>query len=160
MTLLKAMRRNSSTKLVIAGEGPMRAEIETYIETHEMSQVSLAGYQEGDALKNLLGGAAFLVLPSEWYENYPMVILEAFASGKPVVASSIGGIPEMIDEGETGHLYEAGNEEALAACVEGILADKGTCEIMGRAARSKVEALCDGHYDRLTALYREAGARC
>lgn len=160
MTLLKAMRRNPSTKLVIAGEGPLHAEIETYIETHGMKQVSLAGHKDGDALKSLLGAAAFLVLPSEWYENSPMVILEAFASGKPVVASSIGGIPESINDGKTGYLYDAGDEEALADCIDRMLKDSGTCLTMGRAARAKVEELCEGHYEKLMALYREAGARC
>lgn len=160
MTLLKAMRQVASTRLVVVGEGPKREEIEAYIDAHRIKNVSLVGYKGGDELKTVLRNAAFLVLPSEWYENSPMVILEAFASGKPVVAASIGGIPENIDDGETGFLYEPGNVRALVECINRMTGRSEICQIMGRKARRKVEALCNSHYAGLMALYREAGATC
>jgi glycosyltransferase involved in cell wall biosynthesis len=55
-----------------------------------------------------------VVLPSEWYENAPMSILESYASGKPIIGANIGGIPEMIEEGRTGWCFESGNIEELA----------------------------------------------
>ena len=78
---------------------------------------SLPGYLSGEALHRLIGQAKALVLPSEWYENAPISVLEAYALETPVIGAKIGGIPEMILEGETGLMAMPGNVQDLAAAL-------------------------------------------
>jgi glycosyltransferase involved in cell wall biosynthesis len=79
------------------------------------------------------------VVPSEWYENAPMSVLESFAHGKPVIGTRIGGIPELISEGENGLLVQPGAKEDLRAAVGHLWADRSAQERMGRNARLMVE---------------------
>lgn len=79
-----------------------------------MDDVHFEGHVAGEHLNALLQGAAFLEMPSEWYENRPCSVMEALAAGKPVVSARIGGVPELVREGETGLLLKPGNTQELA----------------------------------------------
>ncbi|WEX10629.1 glycosyltransferase family 4 protein [Chelativorans sp. AA-79] len=114
-TLIRAAAL-AKQKLVIAGTGPEEAPLRELARTSG-ADVTFAGYVSGEKLFRLIGEARALVLPSEWYENAPISILEAYALGKPVVGSDIGGIPEMIKEGETGYTAKAGSPEDLARVI-------------------------------------------
>jgi glycosyltransferase involved in cell wall biosynthesis len=96
-----------------------------------------------------------VVMPSIWYENFPYSILEAFALGKPVIASNIGGMPETVVDGETGLLFEPGEVNDLAAKLEYLLANPEAGSQMGRNARKMVETRFDAesHYRRLMEVY-------
>lgn len=146
-------------QLLIVGEGEQRQELEQYVSMQEVKNVYFVGYKTGEELKNLIRDSAFLVLPSEWYENFPMVTLEAYALGKPVVASRLGGIPESIDEEETGLLFEPGNVSELAEKIQILAGDKKRCEEMGRRGRAKIEQISAEHYGRLMELYEEAKSK-
>ena len=95
--------------------------------------------QVGRYLAERISGMRFTVIPSTWYENCPMSILEAFAYGKPVVGSRIGGIPELIEEGQTGSLFEAGNAEELREKVTDLWRDRGRIRSMGGFCREEAE---------------------
>lgn len=153
-TLLHAAQ-NLDVPVRIVGDGPLRADYDRYLKEHEMAHVTLEGYKSGDDLKRLYANAAFLVIPSEWYENAPMTILEACAYGKPVIGSHIGGISEMIEPGRTGLLFKPGNADELAECMRTLWPDKSLRSKMGRAARNKVERefSSQAHYERLMELY-------
>lgn len=105
-TLLKAMP--SDIKLKIAGKGPLEN-----IMTGLPDNIEFVGFKSGDELKELIRRAKFSIYPSEWYENCPFSIIESISFGTPVIGANIGGIPELIDEGKTGLLFEAGNEQDL-----------------------------------------------
>jgi len=156
LTLLKAMKRVSDFQLLVVGEGPQREELERFSAENGMGNVSFLGYKDGDNLRQLVAQAAFVLLPSEWYENSPLVTYEANALGKPVLASNIGGIPENIEPGETGMLVEPGNVDQLADRIQYLAENKSLCSTMGRNGRQKVERTCAGHYDKLMELYEEA----
>lgn len=136
-TLLEASRGLNGFPIIMAGRGPLlesgRREAE-----REGLNVKYVGFQTGYNLLTLIQGARCLVLPSEWYENCPMVILEAFAAGKPVVASDIGGIPELVSDGEDGFLFRPGNPLDLARCLSKLTEDPALAERMGREGRNKV----------------------
>jgi glycosyltransferase involved in cell wall biosynthesis len=136
----------------------MRAEYESYARDHSMSNVAFEGYRSGKELESLFQNAAFLVFPSEWYENAPMTILEAFAYGKPVIGSDIGGIPEMVINGETGLLFEPGNHIELRARIESLIAKPSLISDMGKRALKKVEAEYNAelHYRQLMEVYKKA----
>ncbi len=109
----------AGVKLRIAGTGPYEAELKA-LATENQEQIEFLGYCSGDKLWSLIREARAVVLPSQWYENAPISILEAYASGKPVIGANIGGIPEIINENVTGFLYDSGNIEELSKCLVGL----------------------------------------
>jgi len=134
-TLIRAAAR-AKRKLVIAGTGPEEEALRTLAQSTG-ADVTFAGYLSGEKLFRLIGESMGLVLPSEWYENAPISLLEAYALGRPVIGTAIGGIPEMIREGETGLTATAGSVDDLAEAL-GRLASRSAGErsAMGRAGRT------------------------
>jgi glycosyltransferase involved in cell wall biosynthesis len=111
--LIKAATK-ANILLKIVGTGPL---FENY-KNSSSDNVSFLGYKHGKELWELVANASFVVVPSIWYENNPLTIVEAYSFGKPVIGSKIGGIPEIIDENKTGYLFEMGNHEELAIVLE------------------------------------------
>lgn len=156
-TLLRAWS-GLNIPLRIAGTGPLEDECRQLAAS--MPQVTLEGHCGGEKLRELYRQAAMVVVPSEWYENAPMSILEAFAYGKPVIGSRIGGIPELITEGVDGELFTPGEAEELAAAVKRWWDDPDRLRRAGEAARRKIEEKFNftSHLDQLEQLYRLAAA--
>ncbi len=134
-TLLKAHQRlNRQWPLKVVGRGPLFSEM-----AERYPQAEFTGYKTGDALNRLIEEASFVVVPSECNENCSMTVLEALAYGKPVIGSRTGGIPEQIEDGKTGFLFEMGN---VAELTEKMSLLAGSAELrrkMGKAARKKLE---------------------
>ena len=144
LTLIRGFARAEepakSLNLKIAGTGSMEEELRAIIARTNLSKVELLGYKTGKELENLIKNAKAIVVPSEWYENYPYSCLEAMAYGKPVIASSIGGIPEQVEDGVTGLLFEAYNVEQLTNKIKILNGmEKNQIAEMGRKGRQKVE---------------------
>lgn len=139
MTLLKACTEIPDMDIRIAGRGPLMQEGKEFAEQENLSRVQFMGFRSGEELKQLFLNARFLVIPSECYENCPMVVLEAFSAGKPVIGSKIGGIPELIEHGTDGLLFEPGDAQALAEAMAALWKDPSTASEMGRQGRAKVE---------------------
>jgi len=156
-TLLEAVRGLNLT-LRIVGDGPLRRDYEKQAQNSGASNIIFEGYRHGEELIQLYQQAAFLVFPSEWYENAPMTILEAFACGKPVIASRIGGITEMVADYETGLTYTPGSTEELRENILSLLQNPERIATMGRNARKSVEQEYNDsmHYERLMDVYRRA----
>ncbi len=144
LTLIRGFARAAealeSLNLKIAGTGGMEEELRTLIAQMNLSKVELLGFKKGKELESLTKNAKAIIVPSEWYENYPYSCLEAMAYGKVVIASRIGGIPEQVEDGVTGLLFEPYNAEQLANTIQ-ILDGftKNQIVEMGRKARQKVE---------------------
>jgi glycosyltransferase involved in cell wall biosynthesis len=137
-TLVEAAAR-AGVKLVVVGDGPLRAELKRDAEARG-ADIHFTGYQSGATLKDWVRNARALVLPSEWYENAPISVLEAYASGKPVIGARIGGIPELIEEDGTGWLFDSGDVEQLASRLASLTAaGDERLRAAGRAARARVE---------------------
>lgn len=115
------------------------------------------GYKSGNELEDLFRNCAFLVFPSQCYENAPMSILEAFAYGKPVIGSNIGGIPEMVIENQTGVLFNSGDHIHLKEKIEQLLNNPSLVIQMGKQARRKVEEEYNEeiHYQKLMSIYKK-----
>jgi glycosyltransferase involved in cell wall biosynthesis len=141
--------------LLVVGEGPERPQLEA----RGIPGVKFTGYLKGECLYDAISRARCIVTPSECYENSPLSVLEAMAYGKPVIGSRIGGIPELIEDGITGFIFEPGNAEDLEEKMESFLGkSKNTILDMGIAARKKVEQQfsAEAHYRQLMALYNKA----
>jgi glycosyltransferase involved in cell wall biosynthesis len=156
-TLIKASA-GSKMALRIVGEGPEKEPLQQWVKDCCADHISFLGYKSGDQLRDTIRGAAIVVIPSECYENASMVILEAMACGKPVIASRTGGIPEQVEDGRTGLLFEAGNVESLRQAIQTLVLDPERRRFMGCAARQRVEEhfSLDHHCSQLAALYQEA----
>ena len=138
--------------LRVAGDGPEAALLDG------VAGVTRLGNQPGEAVRAEMGRAQALVVPSIWYENFPRTIVEAFASGLPVVASRIGALAEIVTEGKTGLLFEPGNARDLADKLAWALAHPDEMAAMGRNARAQYEAefSAEVNYRRLMTIYAEA----
>ncbi|MFH1313610.1 MAG: glycosyltransferase [Candidatus Eisenbacteria bacterium] len=156
-TLLEAAERLKSTRFVIAGEGPPLEAYRKLTRDKGLSNVEFTGYVKGDDLENLLRGSSCVVVPSVSYENLPLSILEAFAIGKPVVGSDHGGIPELVIDNVTGHLFRSGDAGSLASAIESTVADETKRLAMGRGARSMVSSdySPQSHYEKMTGIYED-----
>ena len=159
-TLISAYGKvKTDVPLHIAGEGAEREAAEDMAAHQRGGQIRFLGYLKASPLGKAIDLARAVILPSECYENAPMAILESFIRGKPVIGARIGGIPEMIDDGVNGYLFEPGNPEDLKRKIEVILGLNGDRLMeMGRAARSKVEReySARSHYERLMQAYGKA----
>ncbi|GBC60919.1 glycosyltransferase family 1 protein [Desulfonema ishimotonii] len=144
-----------SMVLKVLGDGPL-AETARRRYPH----VQFPGYQTGEALKKLIREAAFVVVPSQCNENCSMSVLEAMACGKPVIASAVGGLPEQIEDRQTGLLFPMGDAEALKERMTFLAANPTLRYEMGRAARMKLEAsyAFEAHGQQLIRMYRELTA--
>jgi glycosyltransferase involved in cell wall biosynthesis len=110
-------------RLRIVGQGEMEAEVRSALTAPELAaRVELLGPQWDGALEELMGKAAAVVVPSEWYDNLPHVLCQAGALGKPVIASRIDGIAEHVQEGTNGFLFPLRDAAALAGLIERVLA--------------------------------------
>jgi glycosyltransferase involved in cell wall biosynthesis len=155
--LISAMKRVNSLKLYIVGEGSYRNELEKYMEIDNVKNVLLVGYKKGKELNEFIKNSLFTIVPSEWYENCPLAVLESFALGKPVIGADIGGIPDLVDNEYTGMLFERGNVEDLAEKISYLLNNKNLVAEMGRNASKKIEAKYNKneHYMRLMEAYNK-----
>lgn len=134
-TLLHAKKKLPNLELHIVGDGPLRGLV-----THAASTepgIYWHGFQGSNFIFDRLNECDALVFPSECYENFPITILEAMAMGRPVIASRIGGLPEIVMGGETGLFFEPGNSQDLISKIEYFIANRRLAVEMGQAALSR-----------------------
>ncbi len=154
-TLIKAWCQVKNVPLKILGDGELRAELEQAAAEHQLD-VAFLGYQPREEVLRIVSQASLQILPSECYEGFPMALLEAYASGTPVVASRLGSLDDLVVEGETGRKFEAGNAGDLANTVTRMLAED--MQRMGAQARALFERdySSERNYQLLMDIYRDA----
>jgi glycosyltransferase involved in cell wall biosynthesis len=113
--------------------------LKALIEPHSKSCIRFPGFQTGQTLTKWISEALFSVVPSRWYDNAPLSIYESFLNGTPVLASRIGGIPEQVQEGITGQLFEPDSSDDMAQKMKMMLSDREKLVQMGIAGRSYVK---------------------
>lgn len=123
--LIDAVMLNDGMKLVIAGTGPEVEILEATLKKYNITdRVEFVGKLEQEEVFKYVKNCIALVVPSGWYENCPYSLLEAIAIGKPVIGAKIGGIPELVEDGSNGALYEVGNIKELACIMEALSQDE------------------------------------
>lgn len=103
-TLINACIKTNS-KLIILGTGPIEKELKTYVANFASNLIVFAGFAKGNKLKSYILKSKAVVLPSEWYENGPYSAMEAMALGKPLIVRNNGGLPELVDNGISGYIF-------------------------------------------------------
>lgn len=157
LTLLSAMKALPDLPLKVAGRGPFDSEVERVIREDKLDNVTLLGFRSGSALRDLIRNSKAVVLPSEWYENGPMSLVESCAYGKPIIGSNIAGVAEMVRHNETGVTFESGNVDSLVDAIRSIISDRERLTEMGRAGRRLAEQEYDApvHYERIMDVYEK-----
>jgi glycosyltransferase involved in cell wall biosynthesis len=150
----------SGGTLDIAGDGPLRAELEAQADRVAPGRVRFHGRLAKPELQQLMRRSVASVVPSRWHENQPMTVLESFGAAVPVVATNLGGLPELVRDGVDGLVVPHEDPAALAAAMDALVADPARALAMGRTARERVLAdfSTKAHLERLTAAYDEAAA--
>lgn len=147
-TLIKVCKELPDVQFIFAGTGPLESELKG------IPNIKNVGFQTGEALETLIREARFSIYPSEWYENCPFSVMESQMYGAPVLGADIGGIPELIEVGRTGELFESGNAAELKKKIERLWADH---ELTNQYSRNCKEIGFDDieeYTEKLMKIYR------
>lgn len=149
-------RLDGSLALKIVGDGPLRDVVQTAAKANPA--IRWLGRQPPAQVLSLVGNAACLVMPSIWYETFGRTIVEAFARGTPVIASHLGAMAELVEDGTTGWLFKPGDAADLAAKVNRLLERAEDLPSMRRAARDqyRAEFTAEANYRMLISIYERA----
>ena len=150
--LVEAARAVSFSNIRVAGTGPEASLL------FGVKNITELGSMSSDDVRMEMGGAMALLLPSIWYENFPRTLVEAFGSGLPVIASRIGALAELVEDGVTGLLFEPGNSQDLAEKMQWAHQHPEKMAEMGRNARVlyETEFTADRNHHQLITIYEAA----
>jgi len=146
------MLRSRALELHIAGRGPLLGLVKRYAEKDR--RINYYGFVPDQTLRELYKTTNLTVVPSIWYENCPLVILESLSYGNPVIGSRVGGIPELINNGYNGFLFDPGDVKGLCKILENIMENPSELKTLSENARklSRRYSLGD-HVKKLSRIY-------
>ena len=147
--LLKACERLPEIPFVFAGDGPLKEKVE------RLENVENRGFLKGEQLRTLIAEAKFAVIPSACYENCPFTVIEAQKLGTPVIASDLGGIPELIDIGKTGEVFEAADVEMLTEKIFSLWSEDEKSKSYSENCRKKPFDSLDEYCEKLVKVYQK-----
>ena len=153
-TLINAFNQLPNLKLKIAGTGD-EAEMLKQI---ALPNIEFLGFKKGTELQSIIWNASYVVVPSEWYENNPMSVIEALTFGKPVIGANIGGIPEIVIQNKTGFLFNPGSiDELKATILKADQLDNDNYKSLSYSSRDFAEKNFspNSHYEKLMQIYTE-----
>lgn len=141
------------------GTGPIERELKDAVAVQGLKNVSFSGFLSGDALYAAIAGARMVLVPSRWFENFPYAVLEAMALGKTVLASSTGGVTEIIEDGVSGILLPPDDVPRWVDAIRRCAQDETMLAQMGEKARQKMARFSpELHYERLMRIYGDVQA--
>ena len=154
-TIVRAAKLIPDVTFKIVGRGPQMERLHRLAEG--LSNVEFLGFRMGEELADLYRGAMAVLLPSRVHENFPLSVLEAMAAGKPVIASHVGGVPEIVEDRVNGLLVSPADLNGWVEAIMRLAYDEDLRISMAHAARSTIEHRfgLDDHYHRLMAMYEE-----
>ena len=153
-------RRPAGVLLDVAGDGPERAALEALAAAEAPGLVRFHGRLPREQLQALVREATLSVVPSRWYENQPLAVLESYAVGVPVLATDLGGLPELVDD-TTGWVVPANDPDEMGRALAEALLDPAAARARGTRARRRAEERHEpkAHHAAIAAIYEEAGVR-
>ena len=146
-TLIKVCQQLPDIQFIFAGTGPLENVI------NDVPNIKNVGFKKSKELEKLIREARFSIYPSEWYENCPFSVMESQMYGTPVIGADIGGIPELIQAGKTGELFESGNSNSLKLKIQNLWIDKDLCKQYSENCRNIEFDSIDKYYQKLIKIY-------
>lgn len=147
-TLLKVCRNLPEIPFVFAGSG----DLENLV--NAAPNVENVGFLSGEALSRKIAEARFTIFPSECYENCPFSVMESVLNATPVIGTNAGGVPELIEEGKTGELFQAGDDEELTQKVKALWQDRERCEKYAENCKTVHFDTLEEYCEKLCGLYK------
>lgn len=158
-TVIKAYEKMPEYTVKIMGDDTTEEakRLKKYVENHKIKNIEFLGFKSGEELEQVIKGARFTLIPSIWYDNLPNTALESFQYSKPVIASNIGSLPELVVDGENGYLFNPADAEDLIKKIK-LLDDDSVVERMGLASRKRLEDRFSPktHYEALMDVFNRA----
>ena len=149
LTLLKVCENLPGIPFVFAGSGPLKENVGKH------KNITDLGFLQGKDLKKVIAEARFSIFPSQWYENCPFSVMESQSQGTPVIASSMGGVPELVQDKVTGELFEAGNTAELTDRIRRLWSDRELCENYAGNCRAVRFDTSREYCDKLLDIYKK-----
>jgi glycosyltransferase involved in cell wall biosynthesis len=158
--LLSALKSCPEIPFKIIGDGPIRDFVIEAMGQPGFEHVEYLGVRDHRECMACLSGSRFLVLPSQWYEGVPMVLLEAMAAGKPAIVTNIGVLPQMIEDGFNGLIFEPKSGQGLIAAMKRLNGNPDESRVMGRRSRSVFDEryTSEVNYSLLMQAYQKAAS--
>ena len=147
-TLIQVCKQLPNVPFIFAGTGPLEETI------NDIPNIKNVGFQKGKALEKLIREAQFSIYPSEWYENCPFSVMESQMYGTPVLGARIGGIPELIEEGRTGELFESRNVEDLKNKILGLWEKREKIEKYNKNCKRIKFDTIEEYVEKLMMIYK------
>lgn len=157
--LLKAWKQqgDAAPELLVCGTGPLEEWCKTYVEDNHLNHVQLMGKLTVEEVKKLLAESRAMILPTKWYEGFPMTIVESYAVGTPVIGPDMGNVGRIIENGRTGLLYDPTKEKNLAETIRQAEHEKFDYRQIREYYEEKYSA--ENNYKELMEIYKKAANR-
>lgn len=159
--LVEAWKEINSSKLLIVGKGPLENKINKYIKDNDIKNIELLGFKQKDKVIELINGAKALIVPSKWYEGFPMTIVESLSLGTPVIASDIGNLSTIINDEQNGLLFKYDDKESLIRRVKEIDDNNELLEKLSKGAINSFNKHYNSikNYELLINVYNKCSRR-
>ena len=156
-TLIRAMALVTEVDLYVVGTGEAKEELEQEVARIGLTNVKFLGFKSGQELRDLIGGAICIITPSEWFETFGLVLLESFAQSRPVIASRMGGMTEIVTDGVDGLLFDAGNVDQLSDALNWMASHRQQAVEMGKEGQNKARLhfSASKHYAEVMRVYQK-----
>lgn len=158
LNLIESFSKLETGKLYIAGEGPEKENITKFIQNNKLQdRIKLLGFLNSEQMKEKISKCKFVVVPSIWYENCPYSVLETLAIGKPVIGSNMGGIPELVNDGENGYIYKFDDINELSEKMNKLFTDdKLVTKFSKKSKQLAIESYNkEEYYKKLMKIYKK-----
>jgi len=156
ITMLKVAEKLSNIKFMILGTGPLENYIKNYIIKNNISNIKLIGFVPNNKISDYIRFSKFVIVPSEWYDNLPIIMYETLLCGVPLIGSNIGGIPEIINN-KVGILVEPSNVDELQTKIQYLYENESLRNSLAANAREYISSnfSLDEHYNKIIKLYSQ-----
>lgn len=159
--LVEAWKEIDNLKLILVGKGPLEKEIKKYIKDNDIKNIEFLGFKQNNEVMNLINSARGLIVPSQWYEGFPMTIAESLSLGVPVIAGDIGNLPSIINEMENGLLFKYNDKNSL---IEKINILKDDSELIKKLSAGAMNSFngqynSEKNYEVLINIYNKCSRR-
>lgn len=161
MLLVEAWKEVNNSKLLIVGKGPLENKINKYIKDNGINNIELLGFKQKNEVIRLINNSKALIIPSQWYEGFPMTLVEGLSLGIPIIASDIGNLATIVDDGENGLLFKYDDKDSLIDKVKNIEANSKLLEKLSNGAIDSFNNKYNSvkNYELLIEIYNRCSRR-
>jgi glycosyltransferase involved in cell wall biosynthesis len=155
--LIKTWKGIEDYRLLVVGKGPLESEVKEYIEKYNIKNIELLGFKPKEEVMKIVHHAKAMIVPSQWYEGFPMTIVESFSLGVPVIAGDIGNLSSIIEHRKNGLLFKYNDYLDLEDKIREVIKNESLLEQLSNGARESFEKKYHSelNYKQLVNIYND-----